>query len=63
MIWPGGSTPEQVPAALDALVDAAVTHYEQWAHGNPVMLVHAATAPRAASLVLQALPEDLWIPT
>ncbi len=54
---------EQVPAALDALVDAAVTHYEQWAHGNPVMLVHAATAPRAASLVLPALPEDLWVPT
>lgn len=55
--------PEQVPAALDALVDAAVTHYGRWAHGNPTMLVHAATAPRAARLVLPALPEDLWVPT
>lgn len=53
----------QAPDALDALVDAAVTHYEFWAHGNPIMLVHAATAPRAACLVLPALPENLWIPT
>ncbi len=39
---------QQVPAALDALVDAAVTRYHHWAHGDPIMLVHAATAPRAA---------------
>ncbi len=49
-----------VPRALDALVDAAVTGYGRWAHGNPVMLVHAATAPRAAALVLPALPVPLW---
>jgi hypothetical protein len=49
-----------VPEALDALVDAAVTGYGRWAHGNPVMLVHAATAPRAAALVLPALPVQLW---
>jgi hypothetical protein len=49
-----------VPRALDALVDAAVTGYGRWAHGNPVMLVHAATAPRAAALVLPALPVELW---
>lgn len=30
----------QVPEVLDALVDAAVTHYAYWAHGNPIMLVH-----------------------
>ncbi|MDQ3577504.1 MAG: questin oxidase family protein, partial [Actinomycetota bacterium] len=35
--------PAAVPAALDALVDAAVTRYGRWAHGSPVMLVHAAT--------------------
>lgn len=52
--------PADVPAALDALVDDAVTRYEQWAHGSPIMLVHAATAPRAAALVLPALPEHLW---
>ena len=52
-----------VPGALDALTDAAATRYGQWAHGSPVMLVHAATAPRAAGLVLTALPTDLWLPT
>jgi len=52
-----------VPAALDILVDEAVTRYQRWAHGSPIMLVHAATAPRAASLVLPALPQHLWAPT
>lgn len=52
--------PAQVPAALDALVDAAVTRYGPWAHGSPVMLVHAATAPRAIALALPALPQHLW---
>lgn len=52
-----------IPAALDDLVDAAVTHYLRRGHGDPVMLVHAATAPRAASLVIPALPEYLWIQT
>lgn len=55
--------PAAVPAALDAVVDAAVTHYQRWAHGSPVMLVHAATAPRAAALVLPALPTQLWLAT
>jgi len=50
----------EVPAALDALVDAAVTRYGRWAHGDPIMLVHAATAPRAAALVLPALSKELW---
>lgn len=57
------ASPAQVPEALDALVDAAVTRYEYWAQGNPLMLVHAATAPRAASLVLPALPQSLWVLT
>ena len=48
-----------VPRALDALVDA-VTGYRHRAHGSPVKLVHAATAPRAAALVLPALPDPLW---
>ena len=51
---------EQVPAALDALVDAAVVRYGRWAPGSPVMLVHAATAPRAAALALPSLPSSLW---
>ncbi len=54
---------EQVPVALDALVDAAVTRYPQWAHASPIMLVHAATAPRAAALAVPSLPKNLWLST
>lgn len=52
--------PVAVPGALDALVDAAVSRYGQWGPAAPVMLVHAATAPRAVALVLPSLPEQLW---
>jgi hypothetical protein len=52
-----------VEHALDDLVDAAVSHYRLWAPAQPVMLVHMATAPRAARLVLPALPRALWPPT
>lgn len=57
--------PEEVPAALLALVDAAVARYAYWAPATrsgpgPVMLVHMATAPRAAALVLPALDRELW---
>lgn len=52
---------QEIPAALDTLVDAAVTRYGRWAHGNPVMLVHAATAPRAIALALPTLPRDMWL--
>lgn len=54
------ATAAEVPAALDAIVDAAVTRYARWGPAQPVMLVHMATAPRAAGLVLPALPEQLW---
>lgn len=55
-----------VPAGavdLDTLVDEAVAGYLTWGPDNPVMLVHAATAPRAAALVLPSLPRQLWAPT
>jgi|tagenome__1003787_1003787.scaffolds.fasta_scaffold20838721_2 hypothetical protein len=52
--------PREVESALDDLVDAAVSHYNRWAAAQPVMLVHMATAPRAARLVLPALPRALW---
>jgi hypothetical protein len=45
---------------LTGLVDAAVITYLDHAHGNPTMLVHAATAPTAVLRVLPALDEDLW---
>jgi hypothetical protein len=54
---------QHVPAALDALTDAAVERYARWAPAEPTMLVHAATAPRAAALVLPALPREHWRPT
>lgn len=49
-----------VPAALTTITDEAVRRYLRWGHGNPVMLVHSATAPRAATLVLPALPAEQW---
>jgi len=54
---------EDVPSALAALADAGVTRYLSHGHGSAVMLVHAATAPSAAMLVLDALPQHLWLPT
>ncbi len=51
------------PADLDALVEEAVAGYLTWGASNPTMLVHAATAPRAASLVMPSLPVDLWAAT
>lgn len=66
-LWPSAAAtlahlpdPSAVPAALDRLVDAAVSRYAKWGQAEPVMLVHAATAPRAASLVLPSLPRVLW---
>jgi hypothetical protein len=52
--------PQQVETALDQLVDVAVARYQQWAPSQPIMLVHMATAPRAARLCLPALPTQLW---
>lgn len=55
--------PAAVPAALDDLVDATVGKYAAWGRAEPVMLVHASTAPRAAALVIHALPTDYWVRT
>jgi hypothetical protein len=49
-----------VPAEMDALVDAAVSQYLAYGSAEPVMLVHAATAPAAAAAALPSLPTDLW---
>jgi len=49
-----------VPEALTTITDEAVRRYLRWGHGNAIMLVHSATAPRAAALVLPALPGELW---
>lgn len=52
--------PVRAPAALlDDIVDAALCAYAGRAAGNPVMLVHAVTAPAAVALALPALPSAL----
>ena len=60
--WPGSMEYEgaQIPERLAELVEAATHHYARNAHGQPVMLVHAATAPNAVLRTLPALPEHLW---
>lgn len=61
--WPTTMTPpaaQETPAWLAGLTHAAVTSYRQYGHGNPVMLVHAATAPTAILRTLPALGQDLW---
>jgi Questin oxidase-like len=55
--------PEQARTWLTRLADAAVIRYLDYAHGNPVMLVHAATAPTAILRALPALSQDLWAPS
>lgn len=50
----------EVPSALAGLVDAVLAHYATHGHGNPTMLVHAATAPNAVANTLQSLPESMW---
>jgi len=52
--------PVRRPAeALQDLVDAALRTYAGRAHGDPVMLVHAVTAPAAVLLALPSLPVEL----
>ncbi|MDT0347351.1 questin oxidase family protein [Streptomyces litchfieldiae] len=52
--------PDAARERLRELVRAAVGHYATHAHGQPVMLVHAATAPNAVLRTLPALPRELW---
>ncbi|MGH3151665.1 MAG: hypothetical protein ACRDOB_13205, partial [Streptosporangiaceae bacterium] len=68
--WPEALAAPMVPAAPDqvgpwlaGLADAAAIGYLEYGHGNPVMLVHTATAPTAILRSLPALPQDLWAPS
>lgn len=63
----GWGTAQQAMAAssdwerfLRDLVTAAVRRYASHAQGNPVMLVHGATAPNAVLRTLPSLPNDQW---
>jgi hypothetical protein len=55
--------PEQARAWLAGLADAAAIRYLRCAHGEPIMLVHSATAPTAVLRALAALSQDLWVPS
>lgn len=54
---------QDVPRDLAALIDAVVLGYAGWAHGNPTMLVHAATAPNAVLRTVPSLPVAMWQPS
>jgi hypothetical protein len=64
-VWPSPEVrgPHEAAERLRELVGAAVRRYATHAHGEPVMLVHAATAPNAVLRVLPALPAGLWAPS
>ncbi|WP_206185114.1 questin oxidase family protein [Thermoactinospora rubra] len=57
------ATPEEVPVRLADLVAAATLGYLAHGHGQPVLLVHTATAPNAVLHTLPALPRELWAPS
>ncbi|MDT0448769.1 questin oxidase family protein [Streptomyces hesseae] len=68
--WPAAASGLRRPAGPDdahdllaELVRATVARYPRYAHGDAVMLVHAATAPNAVLRVLPALPRALWVPS
>jgi len=52
-----------VPAALADLINAVLARYASRAHGNPTMLVHAATTPMAVANTLPSLPKSMWRPS
>ncbi|HET9171646.1 MAG TPA: hypothetical protein VFN97_19555 [Actinospica sp.] len=56
-------SPEQAADLLADLTNAAVRDYLLRGHANPVMLVHASTAPTAVLRTLPVLPTELWIPS
>ncbi|MEU6374852.1 questin oxidase family protein [Streptomyces sp. NPDC046909] len=55
--------PDTARARLTELVRAATHRYATHGHGEPTMLVHAATAPNAVLRALDSLPRDQWAPS
>ncbi|QES06608.1 DUF4243 domain-containing protein [Streptomyces venezuelae] len=62
-VWGAAADPDTAKALLTELVAAATHRYATHGHGEPVMLVHAATAPNAVLRALPALPRELWAPS
>ncbi|MFE6360480.1 questin oxidase family protein [Streptomyces sp. NPDC057806] len=62
--WADGVTdPDVARDRLTELVRAATHRYATHGHGEPTMLVHAATAPNAVLRTLDSLPRELWAPS
>ncbi|SCE68668.1 Protein of unknown function (DUF4243) [Micromonospora viridifaciens] len=57
------ATPAEAERVLTELVHRAGLDYLRFGHGNPVMLVHAVTAPTAVLRTLPALDRALWAPS
>jgi len=57
------TTPGEAETRLADLVTAATLRYLSHGHGQPVLLVHTATAPNAVRHTLPALPPDFWAPS
>jgi hypothetical protein len=57
------TTPGEAETRLADLVTAATLRYLSHGHGQPVLLVHTATAPNAVRHALPALPPALWVPS
>ncbi|MEV0177446.1 questin oxidase family protein [Streptomyces sp. NPDC050803] len=55
--------PDTARQKLTELVRATTHRYATHGHGEPTMLVHAATAPNAVLRTLDSLPRDLWAPS
>ncbi|MET9591400.1 questin oxidase family protein [Streptomyces sp. NPDC006516] len=63
-VWADTVTdPAEARRRLTELVTAATHRYATHGHGDPTMLVHAATAPNAVLRTLPALPPTLWVPS
>ncbi|MGW8768338.1 questin oxidase family protein [Streptomyces sp. NPDC055815] len=62
-VWGETSDPDAAKALLTELVTATTHRYASHGHGEPIMLVHAATAPNAVLRALPALPRGLWAPS
>ncbi|MDT9692590.1 questin oxidase family protein [Streptomyces sp. P9(2023)] len=58
--WGATADPDTAHTLLTELVTAATHRYATHGHGEPIMLVHAATAPNAVLRALPALPRELW---
>lgn len=63
-VWADEITdPDTAKERLTELVRAATHRYATHGHGEPTMLVHAATAPNAVLRALDSLPRDQWVPS